>query len=247
MKRILYLSLLLIIPFLVHAEHGRNQLNGKWISTYFNKTIKVKVKRHEVKIKGLTGRGWTYFTPIRRNVFEDCSGNRVKINNIHDLVYVNRRRGLRIQFVKKGHNHNNHVCNSRCSIGDDYFGNYGGNNYYDDYYGDDYYDDWDYGSRNNRNNRGHRNNRNSKSDKGFYTNGLSGKYHVREIDEYITIDNTRYGLKAKRGNGNWVEYTQNRNRKNEYVDKKGNRYLIRSDDALTWKNRKGTISLNLTK
>ena len=253
MKRILYLCLLLIIPFFLQAEHGRNRLNGKWISPYFNKTIKVKVKRYEVKIRGLTSNGWTYFAPIRRNVFEDCSGNRIRINSIHDLVYINYHRGERIRFAKKGHNHHNHVCNSQCSIGNDYFGNFSHNSNYDDFYGydnygDDYNDDWNYGTWGNRDNRGNRNNRNrNKKEQGYFDDGLSGQYHVRELDEFITINRTRFGLKAKRGNGTWVEYTQNRNRKNEYVDKKGNKYLVRSENALTWKNRTGTTSLNLKK
>ncbi len=242
MKRILYLSLLLVIPFLLHADHGRNRLNGKWISPYFNKQIKIKVKRHEVKVKGLTRYGWTYFTPIRRNVFEDCSGNRIRINNIHDLVYTNRYRGERIKFVKKGHNHHNHTCNSGCSIGDDYFSysNYN-NDYFDDYYEDDYYndesysdDDWIYkSSRSNRNN---------------YSNSrFDGRYHVREIDEYVTLSKTRYGLKARRGNSNWVEYTQNRYRKNEYIDKRGNKYLVRSNGDILWKSKDKKVSLNLQK
>lgn len=249
MKRILYLSLLLVIPFLVQADHGRNRLNGKWVSLYFNKTIKVKVKRHEIKIKGLRGRGWTYFTPIRRNVFEDCSGNRIKVKSIHDMVYIDRYRGERIRFVKKGHRHHNHTCNSQCSIGDDYFGSFSGyNNYYDDYYEDDYYDNWGDRDRGKKNNRGKRKNRNKLySDDGFFGNSLNGKYHVREIDEYVTINRTRHGLKARKGNGNWIEYTQNRNRKNEYVDQNGNKYLVRSDNDLTWKNRNGTVSLNLKK
>ena len=121
MKRMLYLCLLLVIPLILQADHGRKRLNGKWINPYFNKTIKVKVKRHEIKVKGLSRRGWTYFTPIRRNVFEDCNGNRIKIQNIHQLVYINRFRGERIRFIKKGHRHHNHTCNSRCAIGDDFF------------------------------------------------------------------------------------------------------------------------------
>ena len=117
MKRMIYLSLLFVIPFFLHADHGRNRLNGKWISPYFDTQIRIKVKRHEIKVKGLSRRGWTYFTPVRRNVFEDCNGNRIRIRNIHELVYVNRYRGERIRFIKKGHRRNNHICNSTCSVG----------------------------------------------------------------------------------------------------------------------------------
>ena len=168
------------------------------------------------------------------------------------MVYMNRRSGERIRFVKKGHNHHNHVCNSRCSIGDDYFGHYGHSNNHDNYNGDDYYDDyyddWGDDSWGDRNKRGKRNNRNRNNTyDGAYNDGLNGKYHVREIDEYISINRTRYGLKAKRGNGAWVDYTQNRNRKNEYIDKKGNKYIVRSDNDLIWKNKTGAVSLNLKK
>lgn len=246
MKRMLYLCLLLVVPLILQADHGRKRLNGKWINPYFNKTIKVKVKRHEIKVKGLSRRGWTYFTPIRRNVFEDCNGNRIKIKNIHQLVYINRYRGERIRFTKKGHSHRNHTCNSRCAIGDDFFtfSDHGNGTYYDDDY-DDFYGDFYGDSWGNRNNRRNRNNRHGLDN--FYHDSFNGQYHVRELDEYITITRTSYGLKAKRGNGNWVKYTQNRNRKNEYIDNKGNRYLVRSDGQLTWKNRNGTVSLNLKK
>lgn len=245
MKRILYLSLLLIIPFLLQAGNGRNRLNGKWISPYFDTQIKIKVKRHEIRVKGLTRRGWTSFIPIRRNVFEDCSGNRIKFKSVHNLIYINRYRGERIRFIKKGHRHHNHVCNSSCHIGNDFFdhGGQGYSNYYENDYYEDYYNDWGQGDDpwRNRDRRGNGNN-----DFGL-DNRFDGRYHVREIDEYVTINRTRRGLKAKRGNGSWVNYTQNRLRKNEYIDKKGNRYLVRNDGSLTWKNKKGDVSLNLNK
>jgi len=241
MKRLIYLSLLLTIPFFLHAEHGRDRLSGKWISPYFDTQIRLKINRHEIRVKGLSRRGWTYFTPIRRNVFEDCSGNTIRINNVHDLVYINRYRGERIRFVKKGHIHRNHTCNSRCAVGNDYFSYSQYSGYGDSYYYDDY---------NNRSNEGwgdrRENNRNDAINN--YSNSrLNGRYHVREIDDYVTLNKTRYGLKAKRGNDNWVEYTQNRNRKNEYVDNRGNKYLVRSDSEITWKSRDGKVSLNLKK
>lgn len=246
MKRIMYLCLLIAIPFLIHADHGRNQLNGRWISPYFNKQIKVKVKRNEIRVKGLSNRRWTSFTAIRWNVFEDCDGNRIKINNIHDLVYINRYLGKHIHFVKKGHIHQNHVCNARCSIRYDYFSPHG--NGFNNTFEDNYFDDWDddsWGNFGGRKNKGSFDQEDRKFR--FNNNGFSGKYHVREIDEYITIKRTNSGLKAKRGNGNWINYKQNRNRKNEYIDSKGNKYLVRSENEITWKNKNGTVSLNLKK
>ena len=243
MKRILYLSLLLIIPFILQANHGRNRLNGKWISPYFDTQIRIKTKRNHIRVKGLTRRGWTNFTPIRRNVFEDCNGNRIKFRNIHELIYINRFRGERVRFIKRNHRNQNHVCNSSCTLGHDFF-NYRDNGPdYPGYYGDDYYEDWDY----NDNWRGNSRRNRDQSDWGFGDNQINGRYLVREIDEYVTINRTRYGLKAKRGNGAWVNYTQNRLRKNEYIDKSGNRYLVRNDGSITWKNKSGSVSLNLQK
>ena len=244
MKRIVYLSLLLALPFLLHADNrGRNRLNGKWISPYYNTQIKIRVKRHEIKVRGLSRRGWTYFTPIRRNVFEDCRGNRIRLKNIHELVYVNRFRGERIRFVKRGHRNHNHVCNSRCNIDHDFFA-------YPDYdgwghgQGDGYYEDWGYGDGFRDRGRNENRNRNGSFSS---NNRMDGEYFVRELDEYVTINSTRNGLRAKRKDGKWVNYSQNRYRKNEYVDKNGNKYLVRSDGDITWKSKNGNISLNLQK
>ena len=245
MKRMIYLCLLLVVPLFLQADHGRDRINGKWISPYFGTKIKIKVKRHQIRVKGLSRRGWTHFSPVRRGVFKDCQGNRLVFNNIHELVYHNRFRGERIRFVKKGHNCPGHSCATSCSFGDDYF-TYP--DYYDDYGNDGYgydgwgYDDsWDYdNSWRNGGGRRHGDPRNSNQ-------GFGGQYHVREIDEYVTINRTRNGIRAKRGNGNWVSYRQNRYRKNEYVDNKGNKYLMRSDGSLTWKSRDGKVSLNLEK
>lgn len=246
MKRIIYLSLLLVIPFFLHADHGRNRLNGNWISPYFDSQIKIKVKKHEIKVKGLSRNGWTYFAPINRNVFEDRNGNRFRIKNVHDLVYVNRYRGERIKFVKKGHKHRNHICNSRCAIGNDYFTFFGSdNNHYDNYSSSWSYNDG-YADWRNNNQGGNRGNNHNNGNR-YANSRFDGRYHVREIDEYVTLNSTRNGLRAKKGNKKWVEYTQNRYRKNEYVDNKGNKYLIRSNGDITWKSRDGKVSLNLQK
>ncbi len=252
MKRIIYLSLLLVIPFLVSAEHGRDKLNGKWISPFHGKEIKVTVKRHEVRIKNLTRRGWTTFRPGRRGTFVDRTGNAIRISNVHELTYRSNCGDERIRFVKKGHQHHNHVCNGGCSIGNDYFsytdrhgghGGHGGhdnnNDNYSDYGGYDNYNG--YSSNNNRDDRWSTRNENRSNSR------IKGRYFVREINEYIVIEDTRNGLRAKRGNRDWVNYKQNPYRKNEYIDEKGNRYQVRSDRSLFWKNKSGSTSLNLTK
>ncbi|MEM9545298.1 MAG: hypothetical protein AAGA77_04960 [Bacteroidota bacterium] len=241
MKRIFYLSLLLVLPFLLHANHGRSQLNGRWISPYFDTQIKIRVKRQHIRVKGLTRRGWTNFQSIRRNVFEDCSGNRIRFKNVHELVYINRFRGERIRFVKKGHRHLNHTCNVSCSLGNDNFGYTGPYDSYSENYGGNYADDYGYddysgfgGGRSNR-------------DREINSSRIDGRYLVREIDEYVTLKRTRNGLRARKGSEKWVAYTQNRYRKNEYTDKKGNKYLVRSDGSITWKSKNGKVSLNLQK
>jgi hypothetical protein len=239
MKTIFYVCVLLAVPFLIHADHGREILNGKWISPLLNKKIDVKVRRSEVKIKGLTTRGWSTFISTGCGVFEDCDGNRIRINNIHDLVYTNRFHGTRIRFTKKGHVHANHSCTTKCSLRNDFFS----------------YSNYDYGyyeERYDKYNTSHfRDGNNDWSDRNepvlYPDHQFDGRYHVREIDEYVILNKTRTGLKARRGNQNWTEYTQNRFRKNEYIDGKGNKFLVRSDGSLTWRSMDGNVSLNLSK
>jgi len=257
MKRIMYLSLLLIIPFLAIADHGRDKLNGKWISPYTGQVIKLKVRRDHIKVKGLSRRGWTTYDIIGRHTFEDRNGNLIHLRNLHDLIYKERYRRKRIKFVKKGHLHHNHNCGSGCNIGNDYFffrdnnsctadSDYGYSSWttykrHDDYYGGrrgDTYDDY-------REGRGDRDYYDDYHDDRSRSSIPNGRYFAREIDEYIEIRSTRSGLKARRSGRDWVEYRQNRYRKNEYVDNRGNTYITLSDGSLQWKKRIGGATINL--
>jgi len=243
MRRIIYLSLLLVIPFLVKADHGRNSLNGKWISPFHGSQIKLKVKRSKIRVKNLTRRGWTTFRPAQRGTFYDQDGNMIRLRNRHELIYRSNCSSNRVRFVKKGHNHHNHNCSSACSIGYDFF-DYDERNQADDYYGN--FDDngWnqqydDYGYNRNRNTY-------QSADIRGTSSRIDGKYYVREIDEVVVIRRTNDGLRAKRGNRDWVYYRQNRLRKNEYVDISGNTYLVRSDGSVRWRSRSGKVTLNLS-
>ncbi|MFT4536351.1 MAG: hypothetical protein ACJA1A_001624 [Saprospiraceae bacterium] len=246
MTRLIYLSLLVVIPFLVTAEHGRDRLNGKWISPFHGNVIRVKVKRDKVRVKNLTRTGWTTFRPARRGKFVDRNGNSIQIKNIHEMIYRSNCGDERIRFVKKGHVHHHHVCNSNCGIGQDYFsyhdnyGHYGSDNNNESYSGYDGYNAYNGYSENRPDRWANRDDERS-------TRNISGRYFVREIDDFVVIENTRNGLKARRGNLDWVKYRQNRYRKNEYIDSKGNKYNVRSDGSIFWKNKSGTNSLNLTK
>jgi len=233
MKRIVQLSLLLLIPFLLQADHRRNSLNGRWINPYLDHQIRLKVRQNHIRVRGLSQRGWVNFLPIRRNVFEDRNGNQIRIRSTHNLVFINRLRGKRIQFVKKGHRRQHHICSAACSV--DGFFDYS-NRYYDVYGLDNHHTgDWSY----------------PYSDLGYPDGStkhrLDGQYHVREIDEYVQIDKTHLGLRARRKNQPWVEYTQNKLRKNEYIDRRGNRYIVRADGEMTWRSKDGEVILNLKK
>ena len=243
MTRIIYLSLLLVVPFFVTADHSRDRLNGKWISPFYENVIKVKVNLNKVRIKNLTYKGWTTFRPARHGNFVDRSGNSIKIKNIHELIYRSNCGDEIIRFVKKGHVHHNHVSNSNCGLGQGYF------SYQDDFR--------DYGDNGNNNNNGdsyyYSGYTNNRDDRWPIRNverrnrSIEGKYFVREINDYVVIKNTIYGLKARKGNHDWVTYRQNRYRINEYIDSKGNKYHVRSDGSIFWKSKSGFISLNLIK
>jgi len=52
MKRIIYLSLLLVIPFLLKADgYDRQLLNGKWFNPDNGDRIRLKVKRSSIRVK----------------------------------------------------------------------------------------------------------------------------------------------------------------------------------------------------
>ena len=237
MRDILYLSLMLLLPSFLIANHGRDQLNGKWISPYHGQQIKLKVKRNRIRVKNLTSRNWSTFRPTRTGLFVDRNGNRIRIQNVHELIFRSSCGTERITFVKNDHNHHNHFCTDRCTFENAHF-SYRDVVPYEEYQN---HTDQRYNEVYDRNDRWY--NRSGQNSNGQ----LSGRYYVREIDEYVTIEGTRDGLRARRGDRDWVTYRQNRNRKNEYVDTDGNRYLVKSEGRIVWKNRTGTVTLNFSK
>jgi len=240
MKRIFYLSLLLVIPFLASADHVGEFLEGRWINPYFGEQIKIKTKRNYIRVKGLPRqRGYQDFRPIRRGVFEDHFGNRLYVESQHEVDYVDRYTRDRITFLKRGF-HEHHVCNSACRNG------YG--SYNDGYYNN--HPDRNYDRNRNRNNRNRNHDRyDDRSYNGYgYNNlGINGRYFVRELDEYVVIEKTHRGLRAQRKGEKWVEFTQNEIRKNEYIDREGNKYNVRLDGSMYWTSKSGKTTFNLSK
>jgi|GEM_PF-6800208 len=242
MKRIIYLSLLLVIPFLLKADgYDRQLLNGKWFNPDNGDRIRLKVKRSSIRVKNLTRRDWVKFRKVGRRKFMDRAGNTIKLKNRHKLVFRSACGNRRHVFFKKNSYHQGHTCGQGCGFdqgnhgtsyyshtdyGDDYGGYYSDRNYGNDRQSE-YYNSWSYDERDAR-------------------NDLSGQYYVREIDETVVIRMTNTGLKAKR-NGKWVQYNQNRYRKNEYKDLRGNTYHVRNDRSLVWRSRNGDVKLNLRK
>jgi hypothetical protein len=233
MKRIIYLSLLFAIPFLASAEHRRSYLNGKWINPYHGQQIKLKVKHNRIRVKNLASRGWETFRIQNNGLFVDKFGNTIRIRNIHELTFRSNYGRERIRFVKKEHVLHNHQCGPRCSID---------GSFYIDELNDVYRYD-----RNNRSNDYYSNSRRSERDIIRPNRGIRGRYFIRELDEYVTLEDTRDGLRARRGNQDWINYKQNRNRKNEFLDRNGNKYRLKSDGRIVWKNRSETVTLNLSK
>jgi len=146
MKRILYLSLLLVIPFLAKADgYDRALLNGRWINPDNGDRIRLKTKRSSIKVKNLTRRDWVKFRKVGRRTFMDRQGNTIKLRNRHKLVFRSACGTRRHVFFKNDGYHRGHTCDHACGFG---HGNYGTTYYGERDYGDDYggyYSDRNYG------------------------------------------------------------------------------------------------------
>jgi len=71
-------------------------------------------------------------------------------------------------------------------------------------------------------------------------------YYVRELNETIYLQTRGDQLRAKRQGGEWVYYSQNPYRKNEYRDYRGNRYIISGSESYTWVSNAGGDVLHMT-
>jgi len=224
MIRLLHIIILALIPILLigsqPSENYKDRLEGRWFETWNGHEIKVKEKRYGLKIKGINGhRKWTKFDHVRNNKFRDCDNNLIRIHSSNFLTYVSSCGRYKSEY-RRGNSgrHNNYFGHSQCLNPSV--------SYEEEYI--EYYQPRTY-ERQDRN--------------------LSRRerFHVRELDEYIDIEFTSYGLRARRSERDWVEYKQNRYRKNEFKDHRGNRYIRLDDRTFRWKNKHGDRSLILSK
>ncbi len=274
MKRILQLMVLVLLPYLAKADHRHSPLNGYWYNSTHHISVRLHAKRTYIKVKGLRRtffRRWLIYRPIDYNVFKNRYGDIIILKSLHHFVFIDFRNGSRLHFIRKGFFH--HHCTSACHIGYDYFeydtygdygscGHYGGwdesdewgypygydgeygTSWYDNEYDTSWYDDDDYVYRGKKNNNHPKRQNYKKRQKSA---SFGGQYYVREIDEYVTLIPTQEGLKARRKNGEWVKYKRSGKDRNNYVDSKGNKYVIDSPKNIKWIGKSGEVILNLSK
>lgn len=80
-----------------------------------------------------------------------------------------------------------------------------------------------------------------------FTMRLEGRWRADLIRDYVYIEETRNGIRAKIGrDGRWTNYTVSRYNARKYVDDRGNVLLINGDQSLTWQGR-GYKDIRLTR
>ena len=73
------------------------------------------------------------------------------------------------------------------------------------------------------------------------------RYYVRELDEYVQIQQTATGLRARRVGGKWITYRQHQWKPTESVDANGNVYRRLPGGDLKWFSRDGLVSYSLSR
>lgn len=227
MKKILTL-VILVLPFLALSNDRYRPLEGKWIEKDFGTSIQVKHQRNFIKVQGLKRRGlWSRFDRTsQKKIFRDCDGNIIRVGDFGNLIYKNKRRGERLNFIRlrRGEHNNGH---------------------WDDGYGrlpSDRYDRGDY----NRD-RYHSDRYQEGSSRDRKAN-LGGVWYSDVLRKKVFIENTNSGFRAKVGkNGKWTNYSSSRFNRNKFVDNRGNSIEVNRDGSLLWKGGKGYKNLILNR
>ena len=209
MKRILYLSLLTLLPAFLMAEENLSSIQGQWVSTRGNTVISIDFYNGYLLVNGLNRNSRRKYAYHNRNTYRNRSGDIIRVNGRRQIVFNGANCGRNLVFTRYKRNNNLR-----------------GNNYNNDYNYDSY-------SRDNNNRRD--------------IDYLSGEYFAREIDQYISINRTAEGLRARIGNGKWVSFRQSATNSDQYVDHRGNTYRLRNDGSLRYVSYDREIIINLSK
>lgn len=217
-SRILTASLLLLLPFLMTANH----IEGRFTSIDHHVRVKIKDYRHGIKIKGLVTRNYVKFRYVRPNTYSDYYGNMVKIVGPHKIVFRSNNWTDKISLYRNGYEPKVKYRKRKLNRFEGTF----------------------YGDKNNDNTYG----RNEYGESYKRLSQLEGTWESNKPNKEIVILETRNGIKVKFvGEKKWTRFDNVSYDNRILKDKKGNEYSIISPDKLEWRDRHGDRTISLRK
>ena len=220
MKHLILLLGFLIGPFTASANFSLD--DGKYYNHAIEKKVRINCKSNSIKAKGLVNYDWTKFRHRGHREFVDRRGNSIRIIGRNTFEFRARGRNHVVVFHRDRlvdrieHEIFNNGCSSSCATnctihhGHPSHGGHSG----------------DYGYSNG----GHIDGR-----------GLEGVWATSKFDDDVIIERTNEGLRAKLlgSSRDWTYYRQDSYDKKEYIDNRGNRYVVRSSREMVWYPKQG--------
>lgn len=224
-NKIFTLSLLLVLPFLMSANH----IEGKFTSTDHHVRVKIKDYRHGIKIKGLVSRHYVKFRYVRTNTYADYYGNMVKVVGPHKVVFRSSNWSDKISLYRQGHEPR--IKYKRRNPGKSYGDN-----------------DWDEGNTYGRNNNTTYGRKFNSNESYINVSQLEGTWESKRPNKEVAILETRQGFKVKfSGDRKWTNFESTAQDNTSFSDRKGNKYYVISSNEMEWSDRKGNKIIRIRK
>lgn len=221
MKKLLYLTWMLLIPVITFANVNDHniEINGKWISVEYGEAIRIQDWRQGIKVNDSYTNKWIkYRRDGKRRFISDC-GRTIKVLDERNIAFKNGRLAPAIIFRRAVLV----VPNYSCGVGNNIT-----------VYEHGRVDDHIHNRNSNYNGRGIHNN--IKNLEGLYYND-----HLRH--EFILLED-RNGIKTKiKGDSEWHFYRLTKQRGEVYVDRIGNQIRRTDSNEIEWRGTQGGVQV----
>lgn len=220
MKNLILLLGLLMTPFIGSANFSLD--DGKYFNHSTSTKVRINCKSNSIKAKGLISYDWTKFRNCGRREFVDRRGNTIRITGRNTFEFRARGRTRVLIFHRDNwidrieHRIFNEPCTSACAAGCTiHHGGHSGT-----------YENHGYSAD---------------------SRDLEGVWATSRFDSDVIIERTNEGLRAKLigSKREWTYYRQDSYDKKEYIDNRGNRYVLRSSRELVWYPKEGGSPIEL--
>ena len=136
MKKFTFFALLALIPlYSFSTSSTRNDIYGYWEDYHTGISLKIKsTKRNGILIKRTdrrNGSRWVRYDRLRRNLYDDCYGSRIKLTSYglkwstnfgRKTIYLERSNGRRGDYYDRDYGYDGFEDERRNSINTDYLG-----------------------------------------------------------------------------------------------------------------------------